>query len=246
MVLGLIIGSFFLFRDAVLQQTLAKVSNEMTVDYNSNFTVKKASFDGLSGLSMTGITLVPNKADTLFKIEKIKTTINLMKLLSGEVQLGTLDIQNGYIQLVKTGKTRNFDAFLKKDPSTEKNTDKRDYADYAYALITKILNLVPTDMVLDNLAFKINDNGNKTNINFLKLRLKNKQLETAAKSFVNDKTKNNITTSEIKISEIFNWFGGDFKTKKTSLIDFINKYSTVKIDKKAKVKYLDYNWSLNN
>ncbi len=74
----------------------------------------------------------------------------------------------------------------------------------------------------------------------------NKQLETAAKSFVNDKTKNNITTSEIKISEIFNWFGGDFKTKKTSLIDFINKYSTVKIDKKAKVKYLDYNWSLNN
>jgi hypothetical protein len=30
----------------------------------------------------------------------------------------------------------------------------------------KILNLVPTDMVLDNLAFKIDDNGNKTNINF--------------------------------------------------------------------------------
>ena len=73
----------------------------------------------------------------------------------------------------------------------------------------------------------------------------NKQLETAAKSFVNDKTKNTITTSEIKISEIFNWFSGDFKTKKTSVIDFINKFSKIKIDKKAKVKYLDYNWSLN-
>lgn len=72
-----------------------------------------------------------------------------------------------------------------------------------------------------------------------------KQLETVTKSFINDKTKNTITASEIKISEIFNWFGGDFKTKKTSVIDFINKYSTVKIDKKAKVKYLDYNWSLN-
>jgi hypothetical protein len=33
-------------------------------------------------------------------------------------------------------------------------------------LLSKILNLVPTDMVLDNLAFKIDDNGNKTNINF--------------------------------------------------------------------------------
>jgi hypothetical protein len=32
-------------------------------------------------------------------------------------------------------------------------------------------------MVLDNLAFKIDDNGNKTNINFQKLRLTNKQLD---------------------------------------------------------------------
>lgn len=71
------------------------------------------------------------------------------------------------------------------------------------------------------------------------------QLETVTKSFINDKTKNTISASEIKISEIFNWFGGDFKTKKTSVIDFINNYSTVKIDKKAKIKYLDYDWSLN-
>ncbi|WP_158730088.1 MULTISPECIES: transglycosylase domain-containing protein [unclassified Flavobacterium] len=180
-VICLIVGAFFVFRDAVLQQTLDKISNEMTVEYNSSFTVENASFDGLSDLSMNGITLVPQDADTLVKIEKIKTTVNLLKLISGEVQLGTLDIQNGYIQLVKKGKKRNFDAFLKKDPSAEKTNEKRDYAKFAYALITKILNLVPTDMVLDNLAFKIDDNGNKTNINFQKLRLANKQLETSIK-----------------------------------------------------------------
>lgn len=72
-----------------------------------------------------------------------------------------------------------------------------------------------------------------------------KKLETVTRAFINDKTKNAITANEIKISEIFNWFGGDFKTKKTSVIDFINNYSTVKINKKAKVKYLEYNWSLN-
>jgi Protein of unknown function, DUF547 len=72
-----------------------------------------------------------------------------------------------------------------------------------------------------------------------------KQLEAVTKSFINDKTKNVITQKEAKISEIFNWFGGDFKTKKSSVIDFINKYATIKIDKKAKVKYLDYNWALN-
>jgi hypothetical protein len=41
----------------------------MTVDYNSTFTVKNASFDGLSGLNLSEITLVPKNADTLFKIK---------------------------------------------------------------------------------------------------------------------------------------------------------------------------------
>ncbi len=70
------------------------------------------------------------------------------------------------------------------------------------------------------------------------------QLEEAAKSFVNDTTRNVIAENEVKISEIFNWFSGDFKSK-GGVIDFINLYSKVKINKKAKVKYLEYNWSLN-
>jgi Protein of unknown function, DUF547 len=70
------------------------------------------------------------------------------------------------------------------------------------------------------------------------------QLESATKSFINDKTKNLITEKEIKISEIFNWFASDFKVN-GSVIDYINKYATTKIDKKAKIKYLEYNWSLN-
>jgi hypothetical protein len=73
----------------------------------------------------------------------------------------------------------------------------------------------------------------------------NKQLEAVTTSFINDKTKNIITQKEIKISEIFSWFGGDFKTKNSALIDFLNSYSSVKIDKTAKIKYLDYNWNLN-
>lgn len=71
-----------------------------------------------------------------------------------------------------------------------------------------------------------------------------KQLENVARSFVNDKTKNTITPDKIEISSIFDWFSGDFKTKGT-LIDFLNKYSSVKINKSAKVKYKEYNWNLN-
>jgi hypothetical protein len=63
----------------------------------------------------------------------------------------------------KKGKSRNFDAFLKKIPP--KNKWKKRLRRFSLCPYQK-LNLVPTDMVLDNLAFKIDDNGNKTNINF--------------------------------------------------------------------------------
>ena len=70
------------------------------------------------------------------------------------------------------------------------------------------------------------------------------QLEAAATAFINDKNKNIISVSEAKVSMIFNWFEGDFK-KNGSIIGFLNKFSNAKIDKKTKIKFLDYNWSLN-
>lgn len=71
-----------------------------------------------------------------------------------------------------------------------------------------------------------------------------KQLATAAKSFINDKTKNNITANKAEISKIFDWFSGDFK-KKGTLIDFLNQYSSIKINSKTKISYKEYNWNLN-
>lgn len=224
-----LIVSFYIFRDAVLQQTIAKVSNEMEVDYNSTFSVKKASFDGISGVNLSDVVLAPKNADTLFKIQKLKTSVNLWQLLVGNVQLGTLEIKNGFVQLVKKGKGRNFDAFLKKDKQTEIGNEKRDYAQFAYRIISKALNLVPTDMVLDNLSFRIDDNGKKAMINFQKLRLVNKQLETSIK------VQTNTFTQRWKIKGF-----ADPRNKKAD-IRFVN------IDTGAiKVPYFDERFNLKS
>jgi hypothetical protein len=166
------------FRNSLLKQVIAKVTHKMVVDYNSDFSIKEASFDGLSGVKFTDIVLVPKNADTLLNIKKVETTISLSNLLVGDVQLGTLKINDGYIQLVKKGKIRNFDAFLKKNDTEEISDQKRKYADVAYRIITKLLNLVPTDMKLENLDFKIDDNGKKATIAINKLVLENKRLTT--------------------------------------------------------------------
>lgn len=71
------------------------------------------------------------------------------------------------------------------------------------------------------------------------------QLDQAARSFLADEGKNQITANNPKLSKIFSWYGGDFKTKKRSIIDYVNEYTDVDISQEAEVEYLDYDWGLN-
>ncbi|TDD78096.1 transglycosylase domain-containing protein [Flavobacterium caseinilyticum] len=226
---AVVIITFYVFRDAVLKQTVAKVSHEMETEYNSTFLVKKAAFDGLSGLSLTDISIIPKNADTLFKIQKLKTSINLWRLITGDLQLGTLEIKNGFVQLVKKGKVTNYDAFLKKDNQEVTSDEKKHYARSTYRLISKALNLVPTDMILDNLSFRINDNGKKATINFQKLRLVNKQLETSIK------VQTNTLSQRWKIKGF-----ADPRNKKAD-IRFVNMDSGA-----IKMPYLDERFNLKS
>ncbi|HEX9599970.1 MAG TPA: DUF547 domain-containing protein, partial [Mariniflexile sp.] len=71
------------------------------------------------------------------------------------------------------------------------------------------------------------------------------QLTNATKDFLNDNTKNSISTDKLELSKIFHWFAKDFK-QNGDLIDFLNLYSdNNRISEKAKTSYKDYNWSLN-
>lgn len=73
----------------------------------------------------------------------------------------------------------------------------------------------------------------------------NKQLTNATKEFLSDKSKNEISKNDIKLSKIFKWFKKDFE-QNGNLIDFLNRYSDVSISSKAKKSFKDYNWDLND
>jgi hypothetical protein len=71
------------------------------------------------------------------------------------------------------------------------------------------------------------------------------QLEKAAREFINDPAKNQISREKIAVSALFKWYKNDF-TKEGSLLDYIDKYTDLSIPENAKVQYLKYDWSLND
>ena len=70
------------------------------------------------------------------------------------------------------------------------------------------------------------------------------ELTRLMKDFINDTSRNILSKKKVQISQIFDWFKDDF-TKKGSIIEFINAYSEIEINKNAKISYLNYDWTLN-
>ncbi len=66
-------------------------------------------------------------------------------------------------------------------------------------------------------------------------------LEAQAKRFINNPTYNQISADKVVISKIFEWYAGDFG----NIIEYLNKYSKIKINADAEVTYQEYDWALN-
>lgn len=73
----------------------------------------------------------------------------------------------------------------------------------------------------------------------------NELLTLFATRFINDSSKNKLSTEKIELSEIFKWFKKDFVSETHSLIDYINMYSNTLIKSNAKISYINYDWRLN-
>jgi hypothetical protein len=180
----------FIFRDALLQKAILKIEHKLDAEYNCKLTIEKAAFDGISGVYLENIILVPKQADTLLSIGKIKTNINLWQLFTGDIQLKSLEMHNGFIQLVKNKNGRNFDAFLHHKKEEDSDNQKKNYAKLAYRLLSKALNLVPTAMHLENLSLRMDDMGRKVSLKMNQLQLQNHQLKTNINVKTNTFTQN--------------------------------------------------------
>ncbi|WP_163444350.1 transglycosylase domain-containing protein [Flavobacterium columnare] len=174
----LFIGIVYFFRDTLLEQAILKTQNKFETDYETTFQIGKASFTGTSSIVLEDIQILPLNKDTLVSVKKIETEISLLKIITGDLQLQNLKIEKGFIQLVKNEKGTNFSAFLKKDKSEEINTGKRNYAQLVNRILTKILNLIPTQMRLQNLALRIQDMDKKLTFQMQNLSLEGEKLNT--------------------------------------------------------------------
>jgi len=70
-------------------------------------------------------------------------------------------------------------------------------------------------------------------------------LSKAATDFLADTERNDFkSTKEVELSRIFSWYKGDFNSNGT-LIEYLNQYAPLQLEKNAKITWKDYDWALN-
>jgi len=71
------------------------------------------------------------------------------------------------------------------------------------------------------------------------------QLERQTKLALNDPNFIRVKKNKVMVSQIFEWYPGDFKQDGKNLVDFINAYRSEPLPEKPKVSYYPYDWRLN-
>ncbi len=70
------------------------------------------------------------------------------------------------------------------------------------------------------------------------------ELQVATQAFLCDPEKNILTAEKVQLSKIFLWFAEDFGSKKERL-EWLSKQTGLELTQ-ARVRYLKYDWSLND
>ncbi|MVM32759.1 penicillin-binding protein [Spirosoma sp. HMF4905] len=151
-------------RESLLKTALERGIRKAKRDYHLDVRIGSAKFTGLSSLAFTDISVVPEKRDSLARIQRVELAVRFWPLLVGKIGLSGMTLENGLIQVVKRDSLTNIDFLLHKkrdstatsEPSAE-TTQRTNLADVTENLIDNILSKIPEDLNISNLEFRAMD-----------------------------------------------------------------------------------------
>ena len=161
-VAGIVLGSIitllfiviiFLYskREALLQHEITKAKEKSKHDYNLDLEIGSAHFTGLSKVSFTDITIVPLYRDTLLNIKQFELSVKLLPLISGDIKLEDVNLENGHLNLTDISGIKNFDFLFKRKKDTAENNSHTDLSELSYKLVNQVLYKIPDNLTLKNL-----------------------------------------------------------------------------------------------
>ncbi|PWK75934.1 transglycosylase [Mucilaginibacter oryzae] len=182
----LLIGSFVAYskREALLEKAINKAKLKAKNEYNLDVKIGSAKFTGLSTVSFSDVSIVPEGRDSLLNIKNFAVSVRVMPLVLGEVKLSDVTLEDGFIHLVNNKGIKNFDFLFKKKKDSTATGNKADLSVLADNLINQLLYKIPDNLSLNNFTISFKSDSDQVKLQAQTALIKDGQLTSTIK--VND------------------------------------------------------------
>ncbi|WP_214073604.1 biosynthetic peptidoglycan transglycosylase [Mucilaginibacter sp. dw_454] len=148
----LLIGGYIAYtkRESILQHEIAKAKEKAKRQYHLDLEIGSAHFAGLTTVTCSDITIVPENRDSLLTIKHFDVSIKLLPLLFGNIKLANVDLLNGHLNLTDIKGVKNFDFLFKKKADSTQTHNKVDLSELSNNLIKQVLYKIPDNLLINN------------------------------------------------------------------------------------------------
>lgn len=176
--LVIIVGIFaFIKRDAILNRIVKSVKNKAKTEYSIHLEVINPHFSGFSSVAFDRITAVPENRDSLLAMNQLEVRIQLFPLLFGDLKLAELNMDSGFLHLVKRDSLRNYDFLFRKKKNTTEKTEM-DLAALGNRLLNSVYHKIPEDLHIRDFDLKWVEDSTELDFRLTKALIDGGEVET--------------------------------------------------------------------
>jgi len=185
----LLIGGYLIYtkRQAILQHEIAKAIITAKKTYNLNLKIGSARFTGITTVTFTDISIVPEQRDSLLVIKNFVVSIKILPLIVGKLKLSDVILQNAHLNLTDIKGVKNFDFLFRKKRDSTANKPRADLSELSNNLINEVLYKIPDNLDMQNFLVSYTNDS------------------TRVKLLTQATIKNGGLTSNLKVNDSVTW-----------------------------------------
>jgi len=153
----------FVIRNPVLRTVVNSRIDRFNASYNADLKIRKAKFQGVSTVFLTGFSLKAIQGDSLLRIDTLVVSVNAMKLLAGRLSIASLEIRHLFLNVNRQDSLTNYSFLLGSErksfkadstspaPSPDSAATATNYSDAANRIFRWVFDKIPGETDIANL-----------------------------------------------------------------------------------------------
>lgn len=176
-------GGIYTARDLLLRRLAHRYVSHIEQRYGIVTRYDRLHLHSISRITLQGLSVVPQRHDTLLTLQRLDLYIDPWKVLTGDIDVTRMDVDSLSVRFVKQGTTANYDCLSAHSgrPSARQASEEKDHTDYSrrvQAVLELMFKLLPGNGELRGIRVSEQTDAHTGSIYLPRLKLKEHRFQS--------------------------------------------------------------------